>query len=98
MTGKATYVNGDTIEGNFIGGRAHGVVKYTFATTGAVNHAEYSRGVRVNFESKESAKVLSTMALQFLMDDDAFTNKIATHTGVGNFGDVKRNFAHQPSL
>jgi len=91
-------VNGDTIEGNFVCGRAHGIVKYTFASTGAVNHAEYHRGTRVAFESKESAKVLSTLALQFLRDDAAFSNKIATHTGVGNFGDAKRTMSRQPSL
>mmetsp|Transcript_25731 Transcript_25731/g.43349 ORF Transcript_25731/g.43349 Transcript_25731/m.43349 type:complete len:550 (-) Transcript_25731:116-1765(-) len=96
--GVATYVNGDTIEGNFISGRAHGIVKYTFASTGAVNHAMYCRGIRESFDSKESAKVLSNMALQFLMDDAAFTNTIASHTGVGNFGEMTRNYSKQPTL
>jgi hypothetical protein len=98
FTGKATYVNGDTLEGNFVGGRAHGIVKYTFATTGAVNHAEYCRGIRVNFESKQSAKVLSNLAMQFLMDDAAFTSTIASDTGVENFGAVQRKMSMRPSI
>ena len=98
LQGIATFVNGDTIEGNFINGRADGIVKYTFATTGAVNHAVYKRGLRVSFESKESAKVISNMALQFLMDDAAFSNAISSDTGVANFGQMKREKGHQPTL
>lgn len=98
ISGIATYVNGDTIDGNFISGRADGIVKYTFATTGAVNHAVYKRGLRVNFESKEKAKVMSTMALQYLLDDAAFSNSLAQNTGVANFGVMKRTLSHQPSL
>lgn len=92
-SGVATYINGDTISGSFVQGRAHGIVKYTFAQSGRVNHAEYCRGIRVSFESSDSAKVLSNKALQWLMDDAALTKKIESHTGIENFGALKRGMS-----
>ena len=77
-------------------GRPHGIVRYTFARSGAVNHAEYNLGTRVNFESRTSAKVLSNLALQFLMDDAAFTNEIESNSGVSNFGQIKRGLSLKP--
>jgi hypothetical protein len=98
ISGTATYVNGDTLEGSFVQGRAHGMIKYTFATTGAVNHAHYCRGLRVSFESKASAKVMSTQALQFLLDHAAFSKKIETSNSVEDFGGLKRQMSTPHAL
>lgn len=87
--GRASYVNGDTIEGTFVQGRAHGIVKYTFAS-GLETRAEYCRGLRLSFEQRSSAKVLSSEAVRWLSEEAALSRRLDTHTGLGTFSQVSR--------
>lgn len=49
--GLLTYTNGDTIDGVFKNGHAHGTVLYTFATTGKTRLAKYENSYRVEWIS-----------------------------------------------
>ncbi len=60
--GKATYVNGDTIEGDFVNGLPHGIVIYKFASTGKRRRARYHNGYRVEWLSEVLKKKLNPFA------------------------------------
>lgn len=62
--GKATYVNGDTISGNFINGILHGFAEYTFKSPPGSGKpkerrrmVQYVRGERVEWMDKSAAAV-----------------------------------------
>ena len=48
-SGVLTYTNGDTIDGNFKNGHAHGTMLYTFAATGKTRLAKYENGYRIDW-------------------------------------------------
>lgn len=59
--GVATYVNGDSIEGNFVRGQPHGVLLYRFAN-GKQKYATYVRGQRVDWTSDIAINLKKTLA------------------------------------
>lgn len=65
--GKLYYVNGDYIEGSFLWGQPHGIVKYHFVKKKRVRLARYVRGVReawIEEKVREASNIIS-----FLMRD-----------------------------
>lgn len=61
LIGTITYVNGDTITGNFRNGRPDGVLLYKFAATGVEIEATYKQGTRIEWTSptvKSTKKIL----------------------------------------
>ena len=60
LIGKAVYVNGESIEGNFSRGRPHGILKYRFVG-GLVKHATYDRGHRVQWTTEAELRVKSVL-------------------------------------
>lgn len=67
--GRATYVNEDIIEGNFIRGQPHGVLLYRFAN-GKVKYATFVRGQRMEWTSDVAINMKKTLA--WLDDAAAF--------------------------
>jgi hypothetical protein len=59
--GVATYVNGDSIEGNFTRGQPHGVLLYHFSN-GSERYATYLRGQRVEWTSDVAVNMKKTLA------------------------------------
>jgi hypothetical protein len=67
--GKATYVNGDSIEGEFHRGQPHGILLYRFAN-GKEKYATFVRGQRVEWTSDVEIKMKK--ALVWLDDAASF--------------------------
>ena len=67
--GIATYVNDDSIEGNFVNGQPHGILLYLFAN-GKKKYATYVRGQRIEWASDMTVNL--KQALAWLDDAAAF--------------------------
>ena len=59
--GKVIYVNGDIIDGNFVNGQPHGMVKFVFGATKKKRWAEYCRGTRVKWLENKSTESTSEL-------------------------------------
>ena len=60
--GVATYVNGDSIQGEFVNGQPHGVVIYHFARTNRKRRARYHNGYRLEWLSEVLKKKFNPFA------------------------------------